>query len=88
MPPLISEEEIDVMDSDDESDNEPISTKMLEDICDGNTSNPNVNTRKARYKIRDHIKLMKTEQKCMLLSTRNMGKGLHKVFKDFVNDIL
>ena len=34
MPPLLSEEEIDNMDSGDESDDEPISTKMLEDNRD------------------------------------------------------
>ena len=34
MPPLISEEEVGVMDSRDESEDEPISTEMLEDICD------------------------------------------------------
>ena len=35
MPTLISKEETDVIDSGDESDDEPISTYMLEDICDG-----------------------------------------------------
>ena len=34
MPPLISEEEMDAMGSGDESDDEPMSTEMLEDICD------------------------------------------------------
>ena len=35
MPPLISEEEIDVMDSGDEPENEYISMEMLEDISEG-----------------------------------------------------
>ena len=34
MPPLLSEEEMDAMDSSDESYHDPISTEMLEDICD------------------------------------------------------
>ena len=53
---LISEEEMDVMDSGDESDNDPMSTKMLEYIRDGSQSHTNVNSRKARYKVRDCIK--------------------------------
>ena len=45
MPPLISEEEIDAMDSGYESDNNPISTEMLEDIRDGSQSHTSVNRR-------------------------------------------
>ena len=45
MPPLISEEEMDVMDSGNESDDEPMFTEMLEEICDGSKSHPNVNRR-------------------------------------------
>ena len=44
------------MDYGDESDDENMSTKMLEDIRDGSQSHPNVNRREARYKIRDRIK--------------------------------
>ena len=47
MPPLIREEEIDMMSSVDESDDEPMSTDMLEDICDGSQYHPSVNTREA-----------------------------------------
>ena len=56
MPPLISEEEMDAMDSGDESDGEYMSTEMLEEIFDGSKSHPRVNRREARYKIRDRIK--------------------------------
>ena len=56
IPQLISEEELDVMSSGDESDDEPISTDMLEDICDGSQSHPRVNRREACYKIRDCIR--------------------------------
>ena len=56
MPPLLSEEELDEMDSGDESDDKPMSKDMLEDICDGSQSHKNINRREARYKIRDYIK--------------------------------
>ena len=36
------------MDSGDESDDEPMSTEMLEDICDGSKSHPSVNMIEAR----------------------------------------
>ena len=53
---------------------------MLEDICDGIQTHPNVNRREARYKIRDHIRQRQSEWKGALKDTRSMGKGLHKVF--------
>ena len=34
MPPPLREEEMDAMDSSDELDDDPVSTEMLEDICD------------------------------------------------------
>ena len=43
MPPLLSEEDIDAMDSGYESDHDIISTEMLEDIRDGIQTHPNVN---------------------------------------------
>ena len=45
MPPLLSKEEIDAIDSGDESDHDLISTEMLEDIRDRSQSHPNVNKR-------------------------------------------
>ena len=45
MPPLLIEEDMDVMDSGDESDNDPIFTEMLEDIYDLSQSHMNVNWR-------------------------------------------
>ena len=45
MPPLSSEEEMDVMSSVNESDAEPMSTDMLEDIRDGSQSHPSLNRR-------------------------------------------
>ena len=53
---LISEEDVHVMSSGDESEDEPMSTDMLEDIWDSIQSNTSRNRREARYKICDHIK--------------------------------
>ena len=75
------------MSSDDESDDAPISTDMLEDILDGSQYHPNLNRREERYKIHDRIKIIQAEWKVELLSTQSMGKGLHKVFKAFVKEI-
>ena len=54
MPQLTIKEDMDPLDSGNESDDEPISTEMLEDICDGIQSRPNVNRRESSYKIRNH----------------------------------
>ena len=43
VPPLLSKEEMHVMDYGDESDHDIISTEMLEDIRDGIQTHPNVN---------------------------------------------
>ena len=45
MPPLLSEEDLDAMDSGDDSDDEPMYTEMLEDISDKSKSHPNINRR-------------------------------------------
>ena len=69
IPPLLSEEEMDAMDSGDESDHDLISTEMLKDIRDGGQTHPNVNRRKYHYKIRDHIRQRKSEWKGELKAT-------------------
>ena len=61
---------------------------MLENICDCCQCHPKFNRREARYKIRDLIKQRQSEWKGELKFTRNMGKGLHKVFKTVVKEIL
>ena len=71
----------------DESDAEPMSTEMLEDIRDGSQSHPSINRIDARYKIRGRFKQSQDEWKGELLSTQKLGKGLHKVFKSVANDI-
>ena len=58
---MMSEQDMDNLDSSDESDHDCISTEMLEDICDGSQTHPNVNKREARYKIRDRIRQRQSE---------------------------
>ena len=57
----------------DESDHDLISTEMVEYIRDGSQTHPNVNRRKERYKIPDHIRQRKSEWKGALKATRSMG---------------
>ena len=47
---------MDAIDSGNESDDEPMSTKISEEISDGSQSHPNINRREVCYKIRDCIK--------------------------------
>ena len=49
------------MDSSDKSDDEPMSTDMLEDIRDRSHARPNVNRLEARYKIHDRMKKRQQE---------------------------
>ena len=60
---------MDVMSSGDEYDNEPMSTDMLEDISDGSQSHLIINSREARYRIRDPVKQRQAEWKGELLSS-------------------
>ena len=73
--------------SGDESDYEPMSTDMLEDISDGSQSHLRVNRREAHYKISDRIKQRQLEWKRALKATLNMGKVLHRVFKNILKEI-
>ena len=84
---MTSEQDMENINSGDESDHDIISTEMLEDICDGSQTHPNVNIREARYKIRDRIRQRQLERKGALKATQSTGKGLHKVFSMFVNEI-
>ena len=51
----MSKQDMDAINSGDESDHDLISTEMLEDICNGSQTHSNVNIRETRYKIRDRI---------------------------------
>ena len=79
---------MDVMDSDDKSYHYLISLEMLEDIRDRSQTYLNVNGREERYKINNRIKQIKLEWKGLLKATQIMGKGLHKVFKTLIKQIL
>ena len=75
------------MDSSYESDHDPISMEMLEEICDRIQSRPNINRKEARYRIRDCIKKIQSELKGSLQDTQNMVKVLHKVFDTVVKEV-
>ena len=60
---------------------------MLKYICDGIQYHHIINRREARYNICDTIKQRQVYWKGALLSTRNMGKCLHKLFKAVVNKL-
>ena len=72
---MMSKQDMDAINSDDESDHDLISTEMLEDIRDGSQNHPNVNRREARYKIRNRIRQRQLEWKGALKYTQIMGKG-------------
>ena len=84
---MMSEKDMENLDSNEQSDHDLISTEMLEDIRYGSHIHPNVNKREARYKIRDRVRQKELQWKGALKSTRSMGKGLHKVFSTIVNEI-
>ena len=84
---MMSEQDMENLDSSDESDYDIISTEMLHDIRDGSQTYQNVNKWEARYNVRDHVRQMQSEWKGPLKATRSMGKGLHKLFITVVKDI-
>ena len=53
---MMSKQDMENLDSSDESDHYLISTDMLEDIHDRSQTHPNVNKRKARCNIRDYVR--------------------------------
>ena len=81
------EQDMENLNSSDESDHDIISTEMLQDICDGSQTHTNVNKREARYKICECIRQRQSEWKGALKATRSMGKCLHKVFSTVVKEI-
>ena len=85
---MMSKQEMENINYGDKSDQDLISTEMLEDIRDRIQTHLNVNRREARHKIRDCIREGQSERKGSLKATRSMGKGLHKVFSTVVKDIL
>ena len=84
---MMSEQDMENLDSSDDSYHDLISTEMLQDNCDVSRTHPNVNKREARYKIRDRVRQKKLEWKGALKATQSMGKGLHRVFSTVVKEI-
>ena len=84
---MMSEQDMDTINSGDDSDHDLISTEMLEDICDRSQTHPNVNRREARYKIRDRIRQIQSKWKGALKATQIMGTYLQKVFSTVVKEI-
>ena len=82
----MSKQDMENLDSNENSDHNLISMETLEDICDGSQTHPTVNKMEARCKISDRIKKRQLEWKGALKATRNMGKGLHKVFSTIVRE--
>ena len=66
---IMSEQDIENLDSSDESDHDIISTEMLHDICDGTQTHPKINKSKARYKIFDRVRQTQSEWKGALKAT-------------------
>ena len=52
---MMSEQDMENLDSDEQSNQDLISTEMLEDIRDVSQTHLNVNKREAHYKIRDRV---------------------------------
>ena len=77
---MMSKQDMENINCGDESDHDVISTEMLEDMCDGSQTHPNVNKKEACYKIRDCSRQRQLERKVALKATQRMGKCLHKVF--------
>ena len=52
---MMSEQDMENIDSNEKSDDDHISTETSEDIRDGSQTHPNVDKREARCKLRDRI---------------------------------
>ena len=85
---MMSEQDMENLDSNEQSDYDLISKDMLGDIRDRSQTHPNVNKREARYKIRDRVRQKESQWKGALKATCNMGKVLHKVCSTIVKKIL
>ena len=59
----------------------------LKGIWDGNQIHPDVDTRDARFQIRDCIKQTQNQWKGAYLSENSMGQVLHEIFKVIVEEV-
>ena len=76
---MMSEQDMDDINSGDESDHDLISTEILEDIRDGSKIHPNIKRREARYKIRDRIRQKTTRMERSVKSYVKQGKSFTQV---------
>ena len=58
---MINKQDMENIDSNEQSDDDHISMKILEDILDGSQTHPNIDKREAHHKIRDPIKQRKSD---------------------------
>ena len=65
----MSKQDMENINSGDESDHDLIPTEMLEDVSDRSQTHPKINRREARYKIRDRIRQRHLEWKGALKAT-------------------
>ena len=85
---MTNEQDMENLDSNENSDHDLIYTEMLEDIRDGSKTHPTIDKREAPYEIRDCVRRKESQWKGVLKATRNIVKILHKVFSTIVKDIL
>ena len=71
---IMSEQDMENINSGDQSDHDLISTEMLEYIRDGSQTYPNVNKRESRYKISDRVRKRQSEWKGALKGNAKHGK--------------
>ena len=76
------------LDETEKFDDDLISTETLHDIRDGNQTHPKIDKREARMAMRDRIKQNKSQCIGAFRATQKMGKGLHRVFRNIVSEIL
>ena len=60
---MMSKQDMEILNYDENSDHDLLSTEMLGDICDGSQTHLNVNKREARCKIRDRIRQKESQWK-------------------------
>ena len=81
---MMNAQDMENIDSNDESNCDLISTETLEDIRDGSKTHQTVNKWEAHYEICDRVRQNESQWKGALKAMRNTGKGLHKVFSTTV----
>ena len=74
---MMSKQDMENLDSNEQSDHDLISMDILQDIFDGSQTHSNVNKNEARYKICNHIRQRQLECKGALKDTQSMGKGVN-----------